>query len=185
MSYANLRTRPVLVNSNCNFLLISLRKAKFEKANLLLQTTGTVLLNGRDHTGRGEAVYCVETPLLIFGMLTWTLKHTMDIMPHLRYMRLDIASFIWAESTTDKSATWVAGIMAVFFTNVCKFSDCGLTFPSLRQLIEHIEDAHIGELIASSTCVHTYTAVYRESIVRSSKQKLTGQRRRTFMGFVA
>ncbi|XP_054751948.1 juxtaposed with another zinc finger protein 1-like isoform X2 [Lytechinus pictus] len=34
-------------------------------------------------------------------------------------------------------------IMAVFFTNVCKFSDCGLTFPSLRQLIEHIEDAHI------------------------------------------
>lgn len=151
MSYANLRTRPVLVNSNCNFLLISLRKAKFEKANLLLQTTGTVLLNGRDHTGHGEAVYCVETPLVILWMLTmtWTLKYTMDIMPHLRYMRLEIASFIWAESTTDKSATWVAGIMAVFFTNVCKFSDCGLTFPSLRQLIEHIEDAHIGELIRS------------------------------------
>ncbi|XP_071507329.1 uncharacterized protein [Diadema antillarum] len=33
--------------------------------------------------------------------------------------------------------------MAVFFTNVCKFSDCGMTFPSLRQLIEHIEEAHI------------------------------------------
>ena len=39
--------------------------------------------------------------------------------------------------------------MAVFFTNVCKFSDCGLTFPSLRQLIEHIEDSHIGECSVS------------------------------------
>ena len=46
--------------------------------------------------------------------------------------------------------------MAVFFTNVCKFNDCGQTFPSLRQLIEHIEDAHIGEL-TSLTHVHTYT----------------------------
>ncbi|XP_071788311.1 juxtaposed with another zinc finger protein 1-like [Asterias amurensis] len=33
--------------------------------------------------------------------------------------------------------------MAVFFTNTCKFSGCTLTFSSLGQLIEHIEDTHI------------------------------------------
>ncbi|XP_022106559.1 juxtaposed with another zinc finger protein 1-like [Acanthaster planci] len=33
--------------------------------------------------------------------------------------------------------------MAVFYTNTCKFSGCSLTFSSLGQLIEHIEETHI------------------------------------------
>ena len=34
--------------------------------------------------------------------------------------------------------------MAFFFNNACKFSGCGLSFTSLAQLIEHIEETHIG-----------------------------------------
>ncbi|BFF92361.1 probable serine/threonine-protein kinase [Drosophila madeirensis] len=33
--------------------------------------------------------------------------------------------------------------MAVFLINVCKYSGCGITFPSLGDLISHIEDTHI------------------------------------------
>ncbi|XP_021206529.1 juxtaposed with another zinc finger protein 1 isoform X2 [Bombyx mori] len=33
--------------------------------------------------------------------------------------------------------------MAVFMINICKFNDCGIIFPRLTQLIEHIEDIHI------------------------------------------
>uniref|UniRef100_A0A6M2CT86 Putative transcriptional repressor regulating g2/m transition n=1 Tax=Rhipicephalus microplus TaxID=6941 RepID=A0A6M2CT86_RHIMP len=33
--------------------------------------------------------------------------------------------------------------MAVFLINNCKFNNCGLTFPTLRELILHIEDTHI------------------------------------------
>ncbi|XP_076309720.1 uncharacterized protein LOC143225000 isoform X2 [Tachypleus tridentatus] len=33
--------------------------------------------------------------------------------------------------------------MAVFFMNVCKFNACGLTFPTLKELIQHIEETHI------------------------------------------
>lgn len=33
--------------------------------------------------------------------------------------------------------------MAVFLINNCKFNGCGLTFPTLRELILHIEDTHI------------------------------------------
>ncbi|GLV45154.1 uncharacterized protein CBL_05256 [Carabus blaptoides fortunei] len=33
--------------------------------------------------------------------------------------------------------------MAVFMLNICKFDDCGITFPSLADLILHIEDTHI------------------------------------------
>lgn len=35
--------------------------------------------------------------------------------------------------------------MAVFLINVCKYNGCGITFPSLSDLISHIEDTHIGE----------------------------------------
>lgn len=35
--------------------------------------------------------------------------------------------------------------MAVFMLNICKFNGCGITFPRLSDLIEHIEDVHIGE----------------------------------------
>lgn len=35
--------------------------------------------------------------------------------------------------------------MAVFLINICKFNGCGITFPSLGDLIQHIEDTHIGE----------------------------------------
>ncbi|XP_035786125.1 mucin-19-like [Anopheles albimanus] len=35
--------------------------------------------------------------------------------------------------------------MAVFLVNVCKFNQCGLTFPSLPDLIQHIESTHIGQ----------------------------------------
>lgn len=34
--------------------------------------------------------------------------------------------------------------MAVFLINICKFNGCGITFPSLGDLIQHIEDTHIG-----------------------------------------
>lgn len=33
--------------------------------------------------------------------------------------------------------------MAVFMVNICKFNGCGITFQSLRDLIQHIEDNHI------------------------------------------
>ncbi|KOB74955.1 Juxtaposed with another zinc finger protein 1 [Operophtera brumata] len=33
--------------------------------------------------------------------------------------------------------------MAVFMLNICKFKGCGITFPRLPDLIEHIEDVHI------------------------------------------
>ncbi|XP_017072840.1 serine/threonine-protein kinase DDB_G0283821 isoform X2 [Drosophila eugracilis] len=33
--------------------------------------------------------------------------------------------------------------MAVFMINVCKYNGCGITFPSLSDLISHIEDTHI------------------------------------------
>lgn len=35
--------------------------------------------------------------------------------------------------------------MAVFLINICKFNGCGITFPSLGDLIQHIEDTHIGK----------------------------------------
>lgn len=37
--------------------------------------------------------------------------------------------------------------MAVFFTNICKFDRCEKIFPSLQELIVHIENTHLGTLI--------------------------------------
>ena len=34
--------------------------------------------------------------------------------------------------------------MAVFLVNNCTFQGCGLTFTSLADLIQHIEETHIG-----------------------------------------
>ena len=34
--------------------------------------------------------------------------------------------------------------MAVFLLNNCKFEGCGLAFPTLGNLIQHIENSHIG-----------------------------------------
>ena len=34
--------------------------------------------------------------------------------------------------------------MAVFLLNNCKFQGCGRAFPTLADLIHHIEDCHIG-----------------------------------------
>lgn len=40
----------------------------------------------------------------------------------------------------------MTGIAAAsFFSNTCRFGGCGLHFPTLADLIEHIEDNHIGE----------------------------------------
>uniref|UniRef100_A0A8D0GB54 C2H2-type domain-containing protein n=1 Tax=Sphenodon punctatus TaxID=8508 RepID=A0A8D0GB54_SPHPU len=40
----------------------------------------------------------------------------------------------------------MTGIAAAsFFSNTCRFGGCGLPFPTLAELIEHIEDNHIGE----------------------------------------
>uniref|UniRef100_A0A8C8ADU0 C2H2-type domain-containing protein n=1 Tax=Otus sunia TaxID=257818 RepID=A0A8C8ADU0_9STRI len=40
----------------------------------------------------------------------------------------------------------MTGIAAAsFFSNACRFGGCGLHFPTLAELIEHIEDNHIGE----------------------------------------
>lgn len=33
---------------------------------------------------------------------------------------------------------------ASFFSNICNFGGCGLAFNTLAELIEHIEDIHIG-----------------------------------------
>lgn len=41
-------------------------------------------------------------------------------------------------------APWVGRDMAVFLINICKFNGCGITFQSLGDLIQHIEDTHIG-----------------------------------------
>ena len=35
--------------------------------------------------------------------------------------------------------------MAVFLLHTCKFSGCGLTFATLAELIQHIEETHIGK----------------------------------------
>lgn len=40
-------------------------------------------------------------------------------------------------------APWVGRDMAVFLINICKFNGCGITFQSLGDLIQHIEDTHI------------------------------------------
>ena len=40
--------------------------------------------------------------------------------------------------------------MAVFLINTCKFSACGLTFPTLGELIQHIEESHIGSTMILS-----------------------------------
>ena len=37
--------------------------------------------------------------------------------------------------------------MAVFLLNNCKFPGCGRGFPTLADLIHHIEDSHIGNRI--------------------------------------
>lgn len=42
-------------------------------------------------------------------------------------------------------SNWIS--MAVFLINVCKFNGCGLTFPSLGDLIQHIEFNHIGKFV--------------------------------------
>ncbi|KAB0343491.1 hypothetical protein FD755_012121 [Muntiacus reevesi] len=40
----------------------------------------------------------------------------------------------------------MTGIAAAsFFSNTCRFGGCGLHFPTLADLIEHIEDNHIGK----------------------------------------
>jgi hypothetical protein len=39
--------------------------------------------------------------------------------------------------------------MSLFFTNVCKFNNCGLYFASMYDLIQHIEETHVP--LASST----------------------------------
>lgn len=36
--------------------------------------------------------------------------------------------------------------MAVFLINICKFNKCGMEFGTLVDLIQHIEENHIGEL---------------------------------------
>lgn len=35
--------------------------------------------------------------------------------------------------------------MAVFLLNICKFNKCGMEFGTLVDLIQHIEENHIGE----------------------------------------
>lgn len=45
--------------------------------------------------------------------------------------------------------------MAVFLLNICKFNKCGLEFGTLVDLIQHIEENHIGEL--SQTLTRPYS----------------------------
>ena len=39
---------------------------------------------------------------------------------------------------------WFPGQMAVFLINNCTFNGCGLSFTTLAELIQHIEESHIG-----------------------------------------
>lgn len=46
----------------------------------------------------------------------------------------------------DSPCNTMTGIAAAsFFSNTCRFGGCGLHFPTLADLIEHIEDNHIGK----------------------------------------
>lgn len=44
--------------------------------------------------------------------------------------------------------------MAVFLLNICKFNKCGMEFGTLVDLIQHIEENHIGK-----SCVSVATAL--------------------------
>uniref|UniRef100_A0ACB8FUR0 Uncharacterized protein n=1 Tax=Sphaerodactylus townsendi TaxID=933632 RepID=A0ACB8FUR0_9SAUR len=47
----------------------------------------------------------------------------------------------------------MTGIAAAsFFSNTCRFGGCGLHFPTLADLIEHIEDNHIGRQARGWVC---------------------------------
>ncbi|KAG0712684.1 Juxtaposed with another zinc finger protein 1 [Chionoecetes opilio] len=48
----------------------------------------------------------------------------------------------YQDSVTPLPALYTL-IMAVFLINHCKFNGCGLSFPNLLELIQHIEDTHI------------------------------------------
>lgn len=44
-------------------------------------------------------------------------------------------------------------MMAVFMVNICKFDGCGIIFQGLGDLIQHIEESHIGnwtQILAST-----------------------------------
>lgn len=43
--------------------------------------------------------------------------------------------------------------MAVFLLNICKFNKCGMEFGTLVDLIQHIEENHIGEFVIGNGAV--------------------------------
>jgi hypothetical protein len=45
--------------------------------------------------------------------------------------------------------------MAVFLLNICKFNKCGMEFGTLVDLIQHIEENHIGKWCLRSEKVST------------------------------
>lgn len=66
-------------------------------------------------------------------------------------VRLEVSSRLWKaasslEQAGERAEESEVGLnMAVFLINICKFNGCGITFPSLGDLIQHIEDTHIGK----------------------------------------
>ena len=43
--------------------------------------------------------------------------------------------------------------MAVFLLNICKFNKCGMEFGTLVDLIQHIEENHIGKFVIGNGAV--------------------------------
>uniref|UniRef100_A0A8C9G0N0 C2H2-type domain-containing protein n=1 Tax=Pavo cristatus TaxID=9049 RepID=A0A8C9G0N0_PAVCR len=64
----------------------------------------------------------------------------------------------------------MTGIAAAsFFSNACRFGGCGLHFPTLAELIEHIEDNHIGETDRDQP---TWPVIWGQQLSGSSAQRI-------------
>lgn len=55
----------------------------------------------------------------------------------------DMRSKVWSDHRGEVAEIFAE--MAVFFINVCKFDRCGKVFPTLPDLIRHIEHLHLGK----------------------------------------
>lgn len=71
----------------------------------------------------------------------------------------------------DSAAVCLRRDMAVFLLNICKFNGCGITFPSLGDLIQHIEDTHIGKFINKKKRKKTRKMLKRKPTIKPEMNK--------------
>lgn len=50
--------------------------------------------------------------------------------------------------------------MAVFLLNICKFNKCGMEFGTLVDLIQHIEENHIGKFCCVDGAATSSAIIY-------------------------